>query len=160
MFDGKTFLPVTGTPIRKTACISRPLADAEPVPLAVAILKAKSLTRSMQSLSHNDHQVYAKPSWSSWLQFSHGHRVRHDGVRVRYQHRELAHIPGIGRAPLGAQAAVQADVLVLHHDPAGLLQPARAEQRLLGIEPRRLAVRAPLGSVAVRDDGQTIHRAD
>ena len=47
MFDGKTFLPVTGMPIRKMACMIRPLAVAEPVPLAVAILKAKSLTRSI-----------------------------------------------------------------------------------------------------------------
>src|SRR6185503_3638165 len=48
MFEGKTFLPVTGTPIRKMACMMRPLADADPVPLAVAILKAKSLTRSIR----------------------------------------------------------------------------------------------------------------
>ena len=47
MFDGKTFLPVTGMPIRKMACMMRPFALAEPVPLAVAILKAKSLTRSI-----------------------------------------------------------------------------------------------------------------
>ena len=47
MFDGKTFLPVTGTPIRKIACMMRPLADADPVPFAVAILNANSLTRSM-----------------------------------------------------------------------------------------------------------------
>ena len=43
MFDGKTFFPVTGMPMRKMACMIRPLADAEPVPLAVAILKANSL---------------------------------------------------------------------------------------------------------------------
>src|SRR5262245_34220088 len=47
MLDGKTFLPVTGTPIRKIACMMRPLAEADPVPLAVAILNAKSLTRSI-----------------------------------------------------------------------------------------------------------------
>ena len=47
MFEGKTFLPVTGTPMRKMACMIRPLAEAEPVPLAVAILNAKSLTRFM-----------------------------------------------------------------------------------------------------------------
>src|SRR5882672_10701868 len=41
MFDGNTFFPVTGTPIRKMACMIRPLADADPVPLAVAILNAK-----------------------------------------------------------------------------------------------------------------------
>src|SRR3954468_14187389 len=29
---------------------------------------------------------------------------------------ELLHVPGTGRAALGAQAAVQAHVLVLHHD--------------------------------------------
>src|SRR5215204_3074987 len=56
MLDGKTFLPVTGTPIRKMACISRLLADADPVPVAVAILKAKSLTRSMSLFSHEDHE--------------------------------------------------------------------------------------------------------
>ena len=44
MFEGKTFFPVTGTPIRKMACMISPLALAEPVPLAVAILNAKSLT--------------------------------------------------------------------------------------------------------------------
>src|SRR4051794_15723256 len=46
MFEGNTFLPVTGMPIRKIACMMRPLAEADPVPLAVAILNAKSLTRS------------------------------------------------------------------------------------------------------------------
>jgi hypothetical protein len=44
MLDGNTFFPVTGTPMRKIACMMSPLALAEPVPLAVAILKAKSLT--------------------------------------------------------------------------------------------------------------------
>src|SRR5262249_25542332 len=43
MLDGNTFFPVTGTPMRKMACMIRPLADAEPVPFAVAILNAKSL---------------------------------------------------------------------------------------------------------------------
>src|SRR6187402_1556679 len=50
MFDGNTFFPVTGTPILKMACMMSPLAEAEPVPLAVAILKAKSLTRSMDTI--------------------------------------------------------------------------------------------------------------
>jgi hypothetical protein len=45
IFDGKTFFPVTGTPIRKIACMIRPLAEADPVPLAVAILNANSLMR-------------------------------------------------------------------------------------------------------------------
>src|SRR4029078_12791413 len=51
MFEGNTFFPVTGTPIRKMACMIRPLAEADPVPFAVAILKAKLLTRSIVSLA-------------------------------------------------------------------------------------------------------------
>src|SRR5690242_21511290 len=46
MFEGNTFLPVTGTPLRKIACMTRLLADADPVPFAVAILNAKSVVRS------------------------------------------------------------------------------------------------------------------
>src|SRR5690606_315850 len=45
MFEGKTFLPVTGMPIRKIVCMMRLFALAEPVPLTVPILNAKSLTR-------------------------------------------------------------------------------------------------------------------
>ena len=50
MFDGKTFLPVTGMPMRKMACMSRLFALAEPVPLTVPILKAKSLIRGRHAL--------------------------------------------------------------------------------------------------------------
>jgi hypothetical protein len=46
MFEGKTFFPVTGIPIRKMACMRSPLALADPVPFTVAILNAKSFTRS------------------------------------------------------------------------------------------------------------------
>src|SRR3954454_4760314 len=49
MFDGNTFFPVTGTPMRKMACMISPLADADPVPLAVAILNAKSFALSMNN---------------------------------------------------------------------------------------------------------------
>src|SRR5690349_9554433 len=51
MFDGKTFFPVTGMPMRKIACMRRLFADAEPVPFGVAILKAKSLVRSIKLAS-------------------------------------------------------------------------------------------------------------
>jgi hypothetical protein len=44
MLDGKRFLPETGMPMRKIACISSPFALADPVPLTLAILSAKSLT--------------------------------------------------------------------------------------------------------------------
>src|SRR3954468_19454515 len=53
MFDGKTFLPVTGTPIRKIACMSRLLALAEPVPLTVPILNEKSLMRDRSDIACN-----------------------------------------------------------------------------------------------------------
>ena len=43
MFDGKTFFPTTGMPMRKMACISSPFALADPVPFTVPILKQKSL---------------------------------------------------------------------------------------------------------------------
>ena len=46
MFEGNRFLPDTGTPMRKIACMMRPLALADPVPFVLAILKANSLTRS------------------------------------------------------------------------------------------------------------------
>ena len=36
--------------------------------------------------------------------------------------KELLHVPGSGRAALGAQAAVHADILVLDHQAAGLLE--------------------------------------
>ena len=46
MLEGKMFLPETGMPIRKIACMSRPFALADPVPLTVPILNAKSFVRS------------------------------------------------------------------------------------------------------------------
>src|SRR6266446_3322922 len=49
MLEGKRFLPETGIPIRKIACIRSPFAEAEPVPLTLASLKAKSFTREFAS---------------------------------------------------------------------------------------------------------------
>ena len=46
MLEGNTFFPVTGIPMRKMACMRRPLALADPVPLTVAILRARSLIRA------------------------------------------------------------------------------------------------------------------
>src|SRR5687767_6322583 len=115
MFDGNTFFPVTGTPIRKMACMMRPLADADPVPLAVAILKAKSLTRFIQF-----------PGGSTWTRHTLNSRCRLDRLsRQRNLDGELPHVPRVGGAALGAQPAVQAHVLVLHHHAPGLLQRAR-----------------------------------
>jgi hypothetical protein len=52
MFEGKRFFPETGMPIRKMACMSRPFALAEPVPLTLASLNAKSLTGFQGLLVH------------------------------------------------------------------------------------------------------------
>ncbi len=49
MFDGKRFLPVTGMPIRKIACIMRLFALADPVPFTLASLSAKSLMPAVDS---------------------------------------------------------------------------------------------------------------
>ena len=50
-----------------------------------------------------------------------------------YVEKEFAHIPGSGRAAFGAQAAMQADILVLDHDAPGLQRVADIEV-LLHIE--------------------------
>ena len=47
MLEGKKFLPMTGMPIRKNDFMSRPFAEADPVPFTVAILTTKSLTKSL-----------------------------------------------------------------------------------------------------------------
>src|SRR5213592_3040645 len=109
MFDGNTFLPVTGTPMRKMACMIRPLADADPVPLAVAILKAKSLTRVFIG------NVTGRPERQFRRLAPDGLQGNECGARVRILEHVLAHVPRIGRAALGAEPAMEADVLVLHH---------------------------------------------
>src|SRR6187551_868086 len=114
MFDGKTFFPVTGTPIRKIACMMSPLDDADPVPLAVAILNAKSLIRCIWKLVAG-----------SWKLVAESHRNQRNQLgRVRNLKDELPHVPRVRRTALGAQAAMQADVLVLRHQAARLLQRA------------------------------------
>src|SRR5689334_19055902 len=128
MFDGKTFLPVTGIPIRKMACISKLLALAEPVPFTVPILNAKSFTRDS-----TEFLPPFFPSTSDILYRLRGDRLRelwHYGRhvrrrasrRVRNEELELSHVPRGGRASFGAQPAVQTDVFVLHHDPLRLRQ--------------------------------------
>ena len=82
----------TGTPMRSIDLANSSLALAEPEPLTLANLTTKSFTLL----------------------------DRHACLRVSHIEEELLHVPGAGGAALGAQAAVQADVLVLDHDAAGL----------------------------------------
>src|SRR5512132_912165 len=103
MFDGNTFLPVTGMPIRKMACMSRLFALAEPVPFTVPILNAKSFTREAGRFSdmlrglgprglrlrHGHHIPRLAPAATGFSRFT---------ARVRNEQLELAHVPGGGRA--------------------------------------------------------------
>jgi hypothetical protein len=57
----------------------------------------------------------------------------------------LAHVPGRGRAALGAETAVDAQVFVLDHDAARVLEVFRDEERLREVE-RRYAVSCPRSS--------------
>src|SRR6185295_20336803 len=93
MFEGKTFLPVTGTPIRKMACMIRPFADADPVPFAVAILNAKSLTRSIRYPSGS---TGTRPGCCTHPE----RQLRFDRLQRAGQGNfdgELAHVPRVGR---------------------------------------------------------------
>src|SRR5580765_3029850 len=110
MFDGKTFLPATGMPMRKMACISKLLALAEPVPFTVPILNAKSLTRDSTELPLSTSDILYR------LRHHRRHVRRRASRRVRHQELELSHVPRGGRTPLGAEPTVQTDILVLHHD--------------------------------------------
>src|SRR6266508_3687978 len=158
MFDGKTFLPGTGTALRKMACMMRPFADAEPVPLAVAILKAKSLTRSMfwssafAGLKSRATCVYLR---------AHRHRVggrRYTGNRnLQY---ELPNVPRIGRTPLGAETAVHTHVFILDHHAAGLLEPSGNEERLIRSDARRGQPLLQLSFLAIRRNRQAVSRTD
>src|SRR3954466_53143 len=137
MFDGKTFLPVTGMPMRKMACMSKLFALADPVPLTVPILNAKSLTRD----SNCSGMLQTPGIWHEQL--------------------ELSHVPRGGRTPLGAQAAVEAHVLILDHDPLRLryrLGPLELLREVRG-RGRQQGAQVEFVGHVVRDR-QTIHRTD
>ena len=79
---------------------------------------------------------------------------------VRQLEQELLHVPGAGRAALGAQAAVQADVLVLDHHAAGL-QPARTRTGLRQVAaPARVSRVRSSASSPLRGEGDAVRRAD
>src|SRR5579884_3665657 len=63
MFEGKRFFPETGIPMRNIACISRLLALAEPVPLTLASLMAKSLARICERGACGREMLMTLSSW-------------------------------------------------------------------------------------------------
>ncbi len=80
-------------------------------------------------------------------------------IRARHVEQELLHVPRAGRTPLGAQAAVQAHVLVLHHHPAGL-ERARHVKILRAVVRGHAQPRPQLVLVAVPGEVDAVHRAD
>src|SRR5687768_18210030 len=104
MFDGKMLRGDTGMPMRRKLFAKSSLAEAEPEPLTLANLTTKSLTDSMRFIVSGRLSVRMRPA-----------RMAGMGQLQR----ELLHVPRARRAALGAQAAVQAHVLVLHHHAAG-----------------------------------------
>src|SRR5581483_12319328 len=123
MFDGKTFFPVTGIPMRKMACMSKLFALADPVPLTVAIVKAKSLMREAGCLPRR-----ANDSDTGHLHAVRGPRVqsrrplpaRRRAPRIRDDQFKLSHVPRRRRTPLGAEPAMETHILVFHHHPLRL----------------------------------------
>src|SRR5207248_8604689 len=78
---------------------------------------------------------------------------------TREMESELLHVPRPRGATLGAQAAVQAHVFVLHHDAAGL-QPVRHVERLVRMPRRRAEARAQVDLDAVLREGDAVDGAD
>ena len=78
---------------------------------------------------------------------------------VRHVEQELLHVPGAGGAALGAQAAVQAHVLVLHHDACGL-QLAGDVEVLRQVLRRSVEASTEVLLFAVLREGDAVHRAD
>src|ERR1700761_8485138 len=111
---------MTGMPLRKIDFISSVLALAEPVPFTVAILMTKSLTWAAE-----DGDI----STSGDLRFL---RLHACGFVFCLRPADIGflHVPRRRRAALRAKAAVDAQILVFHHDTPRLRQPCRYEQRL------------------------------
>src|SRR5690348_18301397 len=77
---------------------------------------------------------------------------------IRFRKQEPPHVPRTGRAALGAQAAMQADVFVLGHHATGL-DGLRHVQILLDVFRRCSEARAQIGFLAVGGERDAIHRA-
>src|SRR3954452_23095253 len=78
---------------------------------------------------------------------------------MSYIERELLHVPGSGGAALGAEATVQADVLILHHD-AARLERVRDVEVLRQVDRRRAQPRAQLLLGPVHREGDAVRWAD
>src|SRR5690606_1176921 len=160
MLDGKMLRGLTGTPMRRIDLAKSSFADAEPEPFTLANLITKSLTARIGS-------------WSGFIRVSSGRpdqragrglrtrRTVAGGARSGMGHldQELLHVPGTGGAALGAQPAVQAHVLVLHHHALGLERLGDVEI-LVRVEGGRGEPGAQDILLGIRREGDAVHRAD
>src|SRR3546814_19496524 len=136
MLDGTMLRGLTGTPMRRMALANSSLADAEPEPLTWANLTTKSLVdaigtwvgvmRGLAGMTSQGRSPLQRYSCRLPRPLAATPRPR-----MRLQQQELLHVPGPGRAAFGAQAAVQAHVLVLDHHPQRL---QRSDERRVGKE--------------------------
>src|SRR5688572_25989096 len=114
MFEGKTLRGATGTPQDRMERAKSSLADADPDPFTLANLMTKSLVASIRFIRVD--------LYSAWIVGSCGFALRMAAASragLGRLQQELLHVPCAGRTALGAEAAVQAHVLVLGHDAAG-----------------------------------------
>src|SRR5690606_34090414 len=91
---------------------------------------------------------FALARWRLWF-----------AARLRDVEVELLHVPGARWATFGAEAAVQADVFVLHHDAAGF-QAILNVKILRDILRRCVEAIAQFRFFAVLRERNAIHRAD
>jgi hypothetical protein len=127
--------------MRKIACMSSPLALAEPVPFTLANLKAKSLTR-IERCAGVETSGSLSDCGKDWPSCVWNFKLK------------LLHIPGRGRAALGAKAAMDTEVFVLEHQALGLWQRTRSEQGLVKIASGCGKAFAELLLFAIGSDGQ------
>src|SRR5438552_1463003 len=144
MFDGKMLRGETGMPMRRKLFANSSLAEAEPEPLTLANLMTKSLTASILFIALGGLLLPVAAA---------------AGAGVGHLEQELLHVPGAGRAALGAQAAVQADVLVLHHHAAGLERPRDVEV-LRQVFCGRIQMVSQFFFICIAGERDAVHRAD
>src|SRR5690606_8471600 len=153
MLEGKMLRGLTGTPMRRMERANSSFALAEPEPLTFANLTTKSFTASMGFM------VSSMPPCSRRLAPACGRPAAARRAGVGHLEEELLHVPGAGRAALGAQPAMQAHVLVLRHDAAGVEGLGDVE-RLVGIQRRRVQALTQVRLLAVLGERDAIHRTD
>ena len=163
MFDGKMLRGATGTPMRRIGLgeqqVRRRRARAVDVgelddEIVDALRSASTAGLHSAAPRHRQCRSIARASAA----FAALAAARRSGVRHLEQ--ELLHVPRAGRTALGAQAAVQAHVLVLGHDAAGLQPVGRRRGPASGCAPARSGASRSSVSSPFGGEGDAVHRAD